>query len=152
MVHTKIQEIETRLDELKHAQKEVRDNQVNFEVERKRFVERIEKDEHNMRDIVDDQHNAKTFFQQAIQQQQEFLDEQHSQMEKDKQLYDIQVRKLQKEIDQARRDYEEILRNQTAAPEEIHRTRSIYDGLRFALAKLIFKGLSKIIGVPLPFI
>ena len=149
MVHTKTQEIETRLDQLKHAQKQVRDDQANFEVERKRFVGEIDKGQHDIRDTVDDQQNEKAFFEQTIRQQRENLDEQRSQMERDKQLYDLKVRKLRMEMDQARRAYEEMRRSRKAPPDEVHHARTVYDGLRVSLAKLIFKGLSKIIGIPL---
>ena len=152
MVHKKIQEIETRLDQLKHAQKEVRDNQAKFEIERKQFLEQIAEKQNDIRETFHEQQEEKTFFQRAIQQQQENLAAQRNQMDRDRQLYEFQVRKIQIELEQARRAYEELRRNPTSPPQVVRRARSVFDELRQALTKLIFTGLSRIIGVPLPFL
>jgi len=147
MAHRKIQEIETRLDQLKHAQKEVRDNQMKFEVERKKFLEQIDEKQNNIRETVYEQQNEKEFFQRAIEQQQESLAEQRRQTDNDRQLFELQVRQMQMELNQARRAYEELRRNPASPPQEVRRTRSVFVEIREALARLIFKSFARIIGI-----
>jgi len=141
--HKKIQEIEIRLDQIKRSQKQVRDDQINFEIERKKFHEQIVEKQNNIRENVYQEQNEKEFYQQLQQN----LAEQSSQMERDRQSFQLQMHKMQIELDQARKAYEELRRNPATPSQEVHRARSIFVELRQALTEFIYKGFRRIINL-----
>ena len=142
MVHVKCQEIETRLDQLKDAQKKIRDDQMNFENERKKFLEEIAERQDQIRETFHEQHDEKIFFQRAIEQQEENLAEQNRQLDRERELFQGQVHQMEMQLDRAKRDYQERRQNPTTSPVVVHQARTIFDELQQAFTKLIFKGFT----------
>ena len=144
MPHRKAQGIETRVDQLKLAQRKVRDDQTNFEVERAKFLDQLAEKQNSI-DAINELKAEKDVFQRIIQQQQEGLSQQAHQMVEDRELLTLQVRKMQMDLNQARQHYEDLRRHSITSP-QVHHARSVFDELRQAFAKVIFKGFFRIIG------
>jgi hypothetical protein len=116
--------------------------QTDFEFDGERRMKQIEDDQRLFDEIVFNRHSEAESVQRAIQRQQEIYTRQQCLFEEETRRYEIQLKDLHGQVQEAQRSYEMLLRDGEADQQQIVAAQEAYQKVQNAYQELLNRPLS----------
>ncbi|CAF1139700.1 unnamed protein product [Adineta ricciae] len=117
--HEKQGEIETVLDHLKSAQREIFIQQEQFKKERENFVKQINESQRVLNETIANHQNETQSLQRAIERQDQILTEQKKKYEEATRNYQDELQRTRREAVESQRIYDILVEDRKATQEQI---------------------------------
>ncbi|CAF1657935.1 unnamed protein product [Adineta ricciae] len=134
--HEKQGEIETILDRLKGAQREIRTQHDQFRKERENFQKQIDESQRVLNETIANHQSETQSLQRAIERQDQILAEQRKKFEEATQNYQDELQRTRREAAESQRIYDILVEDRKATQEQIRAAQEANNLLQAKLFEL----------------